>query len=285
MSAVGLDQVLRTLQPGGDVQFTLSAVPLDEALVTLHETRFRGSLTLGQPPEADVLYFRKGQIVRATPPNAVHMRLLCGAILEARLMSAEILREQIEADARLSAVDVAECFVLRGLVSDPSMKRVELSIAKRRLIELYESQHQSVTLREGLDAALDIDGPTLSPLPAVAHGIIAKSNPARRVAMRAYAAGKRVRLQGPYDVVRNRLGLSGRFLAAARTLDAEGAQFGAEPTLGELTTDETAGLLLAFQRMGLLVFGESTRPPSIGASVTDAGTFDERTDRFDRDVI
>jgi hypothetical protein len=47
MGVSSLDEVLRTLEPRGEVRFALGDVPIDELLLTLHETRFTGVVELG----------------------------------------------------------------------------------------------------------------------------------------------------------------------------------------------------------------------------------------------
>jgi hypothetical protein len=88
-------------------------------------------------------------------------------------------------------------------------------------------------------------------LPAVAYGLVMRSDDARRRAVLAYVAHRHVQIVSPYDEQRNRCGLPPPLLAGARVL-AEGHVFGAEPCLPELAPDTTGGLLLLFQRMSIL---------------------------------
>lgn len=54
---------LRALPPGGELRFNLRDCPLDEVLLTVHESRFTGAVDLGALPEVDRLYLSDGAVV------------------------------------------------------------------------------------------------------------------------------------------------------------------------------------------------------------------------------
>jgi hypothetical protein len=285
MAATSFDHVLRTLPEEGEVRFALSDIPLDELLLTLHETRFTGACSVEHDEVRDRLLFRKGQVQKVEPPKAVHLHHLRETLVGRQMMSPEVVDEQIARDPRLDAIDVAECFLYRGLLDDAQVQAVLYLIGRKRLFELYDLEGQ-VHVRQGWPAEEAIAGIPINPLPAVAYGIAVRASDTRRRAMLAYASHKQVRLTCKYDVERNRWGLPGPLCEAADRLATEGARFGATPQLDGLTPDNTAGLLLLFQRMGLLSFSELTRPPPMrGPSLTAPGAFDERTDRYQREFL
>ena len=55
MGSVSLDQILRSLEPRGEVRFALGDVPVDDLLLTLHETRFTGTVEPGKYADLTVI--------------------------------------------------------------------------------------------------------------------------------------------------------------------------------------------------------------------------------------
>lgn len=263
MVAVALDQVIRSLPPGGEVEFTLGNIPLDELLVTLHETRFAGTVDIGQAADLDDIVFRDGQIVAVTPPSAAHMRLLVDTLISRHLMSGEAIRDQLQADPTMDGNALEDRLLFLGLLSEDALAELRADLIRQRLFEVYDRGDQPVLLRQGLDRVDCGFALNINPLPAVAFGIVNRANPARRRAMLAFAAEKRVSMECAYDLRRNRYGLPAALLRGVEMLNGPGVQFGPVACLPGLSQDQTAGVLLLFQRVGLLRFGEITRPPVI----------------------
>jgi hypothetical protein len=262
MVAVTLDQVLRSLEPRGEVSFSLADIPIDELLLTLHETRFSGTVELGRPAHADRVIFKGGKILDAFPYRFLHVKLLAEILLEVRAVSSSALRQIIEEDALLDGDLLGRRLLARGLLSPQRLREVNHEQARRRLFYLYDHSGGPALIRQGAPRQAPLDLQPVDLFPAVAYGIVVRAHPRRRQAMLAFAANKRARLVTPYDVARNRWGLPPPLLEGTQILSGEAYHFGALPALPGLNADTTAGLLLLFHRMSLLELGEITaRPP------------------------
>lgn len=269
MAAVSLDQVLRNLEPRGEVAFTLGDVPIDELLLTLHEVRFTGAVELGRPQDADRVLFKGGKILDAVPSRYLHVKLLAEILLETRAISSATLRSVLEEDASLDGEQLGRRLVARGLLAVEKLREVTHEQARRRLFYLYDHSGGPAAVRQGLPKNGPIDALPVDLLPAVAYGIVVRAHPRRRQAMLAFAASKRARLVSAYDLERNRCGLPPPLLAATELLSQRVVQFGPVPCLPGLTPDTTAGLLLLFQRISLLELGEITTRPEPDTRATE----------------
>ena len=87
--------------------------------------------------------------------------------------------------------------------------------------------------------------------PAIAFGTVVRAAPSRKQAMLQKVRGKRVRLVAPYDEQRNGYGFPPPVLLALQDL-ALGVSLDGDIALPGLSTSETAGVLLLFDRMSLL---------------------------------
>jgi len=283
MRGIAFDEIIRTLPANGEMKVTLSDIPLDELLITFHETRFTGRVWIQFKEDRDELRFRRGQILRVIPGEKVHLRHLHTSLLELGLVDKSTFEAQHLADARLSAPDLLDCFVLRRLIDLEDVKKVHYELAQRRLLELFDLVESEVVVENSFDAPEDAESILLSPLPAVAYGLVARASPARRQAMLAFAANRFAKLNVSYDSARNRLGLPEVFVTAVDRLSTRGIYFGAQPCLPGLTPEDTAGLLLLFRRMGLLNLG--SQPPEVGRPISDEDAMDEVTDRLEREFF
>jgi hypothetical protein len=283
MSGITFDEILRSLPDGGEVRISLQDFPLDELLVTVHETRFTGRLWVTKDEQRDEVRLRRGQVLRVTPRPDVYMDLLRACLLDLELVEESVLDAQITADTRLTANDVIDCFVLRKLIDIEGIKKFNYEIAKRRLLNLFELPDAQILVENGFEENEDVDCLLLSPLPAIAYGLVVCASPARRNAMLAFAANQFAKLDVSYDGERNRLGLPKTFVGAVERLSTKGIFFGKQPCLPGLTPEDTAGLLLLFRRMGLLSLGD--QQPKAGASLTSSDAMDDVTDRLDREFF
>jgi hypothetical protein len=280
MRGIAFDEILRTLPANGEIKVTLSEIPLDELLITVHETRFSGRMWIHDKQNHDELRFRRGQVLRVIPSDKVHLRLLQTTLFDLDLVDQSTFEAQHLADARLSAADLLDCFVLRRVLALESVKKVHYELARRRLLELFELRESDLVLENSFEAPEDADAILLNPLPAVAYGLVACASSARRQAVLAYAANQFAKLNVAYDVSRNRLGLPDAFVSAVKRLSEDGILFGDAPCLPDLSADETAGLLLLFRRLGLLML--TSQPPAAGRPLSSVDA-DEVTERLDRE--
>lgn len=259
MGVSSLDEVLRTLEPRGEVRFALGDVPIDELLLTLHETRFTGVVELGREAQADRVIMRGGKVLDAVPTRFLHVKLLADVLRELRLVSGDELRRVLESDAAMDGETFGRRLVARRLLTPEALREAIHEQALRRLFYLYDHSGGPALIRQGLPPVAPVDALPVDILPAVAYGVVVRANPRRRQAMLAFAAHKRVRIVPGYDTTRNRCGLPEPLLGAAGRLSQRAVVFGAAPCITGLTPDTTAGLLLLFQRISLLEIGDSAR--------------------------
>jgi hypothetical protein len=254
MAAPSLDQILRGLEMGSEVQFNLAHFPIDELLLTLHETRFTGVVEFGRSEEADRVHFRDGKVLDVLPCRYIHVQQLARILMESGAVGGKALRSVIEEDANMDGVALAKLLMERGLVSEEELRSSWTEQARRRLFYLYDHAAAPATVRqiEGGPETFVSEATPIDLLPAVAYGLVVRSSPARRRAMLAFAANKQATLVTAYDEKRNRCGLPPPLVDASRLLSLGGAKLGSVPCLPGLTPQTTAGLLLLFQRIGLL---------------------------------
>lgn len=262
MTAPSLDQILRALTIGGEVRLMPRSVPLDELLMMLSETRFGGVIEIGEGQELDRVILREGRVldVEAAPHLAV--QLLARVMIELDTVDRENLRDAIAEDPFQSPAELGARLLESEAVHREGLAKAWSEQARRRLFFLYERADAPIRLHrlDPIGTPLDLKLISIDVLPAVAYGLVMRSDDARRRAILAYVAHRHVQLLSPYDEERNRCGLPPPLLAGARTL-ARGFVFGAEPCLPELAPDTTSGLLLLFQRMSLLRVTDPSQLP------------------------
>ena len=263
MAAVGLDQVVRTLPKGGEIEFSLADIPLDEVLLVLHETRFFGEVRIRTVGREDRLVFRGGQLMSVEGPAPIQLELLVERLRDERIMNDDVIDDELAANPELDADGLGRALVAHGYLDALTLRRICFDAAQNQLFDLFERAGASLLIRRVHSDEQVIRGIPMSPLPAIAFGVIAHANASRRRAMLAYAATKRVCLESPYDASRNRFGLPPEVLDAVGELGGEGLEFQAVPVLPGLSPEVTAGVLLLFQRMGLLAFVEEEAEVSI----------------------
>ncbi|MFO0725715.1 MAG: hypothetical protein U1E65_18160 [Myxococcota bacterium] len=258
MGSVSLDQILRSLEPRGEVRFALGDVPVDELLLTLHETRFTGTVELGRTQHSDKVSMKGGRVLDVVPSRFLHVKLLADVLRDLDFVPGGVLRKLIEEDASADGEGLSRRLVSRGLITYGQLKEAIHEQARRRLFFLYDHSGGPAIVRQGLPRTAQLDLDPVDLMPAVAYGIVVRAHPRRRQAMLAFASHKRARLHALYDPERNRCGLPSPLLEAAAVLSQQPVTFGAVPCLEGLTPDTTAGLLLLFQRIALLELLEVT---------------------------
>lgn len=275
MGVSSLDEILRSLEPRGEVRFQLGDVPIDELLLTLHETRFTGIVELGREAQADRVVMRGGKVIDAVPTRYLHVQLLADVLRELQLVPGEQLRKVLESDAAMDGDTFCRRLVARGFLTQEQLRAAVHEQALRRLFYLYDHSGGPALIRQGLPPVAPIAARAVDILPAVAYGVVVRAHPRRRQAMLAFAAHKRARIAPAYDTRRNRCGLPEPLLGAAARLSERPVVFGAVPCLPGLTAETTAGLLLLFQRISLLEIADSsttldtvdsTPPPRLASS-------------------
>ena len=283
MVGVPFDEILRTLPVGSDVQIELSDFPFDELLMTAHETRFTGRLILQSGGETDEVLLHRGKISRVIPRTGERKKILRQSLIGLSLMTEEVVEAQFDADPRLSANDILDCFVLRNILPADDVPSVEYEMARRHLLSLFSLIQAHVTVLSEREYNSSQYSWLMNPLPTIAYGLVACAAPARRQAMLAFAGHQFARLNVAYDLTRNRLGLPKEFMAAVERLSNKGIFFGNQPCLPGLTPDDTAGVLLLFRRLGLLTLG--SQKPEAGEPITAQNAMNDETDRVEREFI
>jgi|GEM_PF-2328015 len=283
MVGVAFDEILRTLPVGSDVQIELSDFPLDELLMTAHETRFTGRLILKSGTETDEVFLHRGKVSRVIPRAGARKKFLRQSLIGLSLVTEELIVDQFEAAPGLSANDILDYLVLQKILPIDAVPSVEYEMARRHILGLFGLTQAHVTALSEREYNNSQYSWLLNPLPMIAYGLVACAAPARRQAMLAFAGNQFARLNIAYDLKRNRLGLPKKFIAAVERLSKEGIFFGNQPCLPGLTSAETAGVLLLFRRLGLLTLGN--QKPTEGEPITAKNAMDDETDRVEREFI
>src|SRR5688572_17922401 len=112
-----LDDALRGLGPGAELSLSLAEFPVDEILLTLHQTRFSGVACVGRLEEADHVFFRGGHVFDVAPPPVEDLRLMSSILLELRLISVEALAVLRAEHADADAAALGQRLLALGLVA------------------------------------------------------------------------------------------------------------------------------------------------------------------------
>ncbi len=242
---------LRRLTPGGILRFRLTQVPLDEVLLAVHASRLTGAISIGEHPP-DHVYLREGAVVGVAPKKHLQAQLLGQVLIQLKVIDAETLDRVLIEEAPRDGMLLGQRLLGRGLIDVDGLNRACAEQGRRRLFQIYDYEDAPVLVSEGL-ARLSHFHPTYVDVrPAIAFGMVVRSNSARKAGVVERVRGRWVRLTVPYDESRNSYGLPPPVLQGLRCL-AEGAvSFGDQPTLPGLGPEETAGVLLLFDRMSLL---------------------------------
>jgi hypothetical protein len=251
MSSSSVEESLRTLRPEGELRFTLRDIPLEELLLTFHETRFTGAVDVGAMPEVDRVFFREGAVVGVVPYQHLDAQLLGRILVETKKLARDDL-ETVLADREITTgILLGQRLLQRRLIDEDTLNRACAEQARRRLFHLYESPEAPVLVREGIHRLARFHPTYVDVRPAIAYGLVVRSDAAKKRAIGARAAHRFARTLAPYDEKRNSYGLPPPVLQAMRML-ASGVRFESVPSLPGLTIETTAGLLLLLERMSLL---------------------------------
>jgi hypothetical protein len=251
MPPVSVEDALRTLKPEAEIRFTLRDIPLEELLLTFHETRFIGAVDVGAMPEVDRVFFREGAVVGLQPYQHLDAQLLGGILVEMKRLSRSDL-DQVLADKTVTdGVLLGQRLLARRLIDEDTLNRACAEQARRRLFHLYEYEAAPVLVREGIHRLARFFPTYVDVRPAIAYGMVMRSATEKKRAMAKRAANHHARILAPYDEKRNSYGLPPPVLQGMRLL-AEGVEFEAVPSLPGLNAEMTAGLLVLLERMSLL---------------------------------
>src|SRR5262245_2929921 len=243
MPSTLVEETLRSLKPEAEVRFTLRDIPLEELLLTFHETRFTGAVDVGAPPEVDRVFFREGAVVGLVPYQRQDAQLLGGILVEMKRISRADLDTVLADQTITDGVLLGQRLLSRRLIDEDALNRACAEQARRRLFHLYEYGEAPVLVREGLHRLARFFPTYVDVRPAIAYGMVMRSRTEKKRAMAKRAAHLRARILSPYDEKRNSYGLPPPAIQAMRLL-AEGVEFEAVPSLPGLNAEMTAGLLV-----------------------------------------
>jgi serine/threonine protein kinase len=250
------EQALRTLAKGAELSFSLRQLPLEEALMILHESRFTGTLDLGGEPDHDLIYFRGGIVVGISPNRKLDAQLLGNALIDLKAISADALEMIPRGLKDLDAALLGRYLIQRGLIDQAGLERAQIEQARRRLYRLFERKDAIGNIREGLDQLKDFFPTMVDIRPVIAFGMVVCSDLDRKNQTVQRLRNRRVRMAMPYDEARNAYGLPSPIMEAVRELPF-GVRLGPMPMLKGLDPMTTAGVLLLFDRAGLLIVESS----------------------------
>lgn len=262
------DQLARLKSPRS-LRFPLAALPLSELLLTAHISRFTGCMAIragGHMPApdfatapgrrttlaagTDLLFFREGSLVGLERVGRPGANGLVRVLLErGALDSAEA-----EAFGGVAKEGLELCRLLerRGLVSRSELDIGVAEHARRRLFERVADDRSIVDARAGVEALAHFHPVYIDPRPAIAYGFVSHGRAAEKRAQMNRASRRRARLLVPYDAERNAYGLPRPILRALKDLEYGGVVFGEQPGFPYLSENDTAGLLVLMDRIGLL---------------------------------
>jgi serine/threonine protein kinase len=246
------EEALRNLAYGSELTFSLRQLPLEEALMVLHDSRFTGTLDLGGEPDPDRIYFRSGAVVGISPNRKLDAQLLGNALIDLRAVSADAIEMIPRGLKDLDAALLGRYLIQRGLIDQNGLERAQLEQARRRLYRLFERKDATANVREGLDQLKNFFPTMVDIRPVIAFGMVVCSDLDRKNQTVQRMRNRRVRMPAPYDETRNAFGLPSPIVEAVRDLP-RGVRLGPMPMLPGLDPMTTAGVLLLFERAGLLI--------------------------------
>jgi hypothetical protein len=247
----GVLESLRSLEPGGMLRFRLSQVPVDELLLTVHASRFTGSVGIGDYP-ADQIFLREGAVVGVAPKQHLHAQLLGQVLIQQKAIDRETLERVLAEEKVDDGMLLGQRLLHMQLIDAEDLDRACAEQGRRRLFYLYEYDDADVLVSQGIARLSHFHPSHVDVRPAIAYGMVVRSGAARRRAIVDRVRGRWVKLRSPYDEQRNSYGLPPPVLQGIRCLHEGEVAFGEEPRLPGLGPDETAGVLLLFERMSLL---------------------------------
>ncbi len=238
-------------QTGAHVALTLADLALDELLLTLHAGRFTGAIRLGSSPESDRLCFREGALVGMRPRPSEDGPGLQAALLALHLVPLPTMAAVSDDGAR-DPRDWARTLRARRLVDDEGLRRAIHEHTRCRLFALYDLGPETpVRIRQGLEQLAGFWPVPTDVRPMVAFGMVVRASASRRAAMLEKVRDRVVRTVAPYDAQRNSYGLPPPVVAATKPLE-HGFRMSGTAALPGLSSEETAGLLLLFDRISML---------------------------------
>jgi hypothetical protein len=261
MRPTSVVEALRSLRPEAEVRFTLLDIPLEELLLTFHETRFTGAVDVGALPEVDRVFFREGAVVGLVPYRHLDAQLLGGILVEMKRLSRADLDAVLADRSVTDGVLLGQKLIARALIDEDTLNRACAEQARRRLYQLYDAPEAPVLVREGINRLARFFPTYVDVRPAIAYGLVMRSSAERKRDISHRVTNHFVRVVAPYDEKRNSYGLPPPVLSGMRTL-SDGVTFDNVPTLAGLNAEMTAGLLLLLERMSLLRIEDQPRERS-----------------------
>lgn len=252
-----IEQELRGLKAGGDVRFTLQDLALDETLLLLHESRFTGTLDVGDARDLDRIFFRGGSVVGVSANRKIDAKLFGDALVDLKVVSRNALADLPRGVADLDAALLGRYLLQKGLIDEAALERARAEQARRRLYHLFEHGSARLRARGGLDRLRRFFPTFVDIRPVVAYGMVVCADTVRKRAVVDRLRFHRVRMPVPYDEARNGYGLPKPLVQALRHLQGDGMELGPVPMLPGIDPMTTAGLLLLLERTSLI---SVTRP-------------------------
>jgi hypothetical protein len=249
---VGLRTSIERIEPGGILRFRLAELPLAELLLTVHTSRFTGSIAIGDHP-ADHVFLRDGGVVGVTPKRHLQAQLLGEVLVHARALDRETLDQVLAEDDLSDGQLFGQRLLHHQMITAEDLDRACAEQARRRLFSLYDEHTDApVLLCEGMKRLASFQPTQVDVRPAIAFGMVVRGERRRKDEVARRVANRTVRLAAPYDEQRNSYGLPPAVLQGIRGMSSGEMTLDDPPKLPGLGAEETAGVLLLFDRMSLL---------------------------------
>jgi hypothetical protein len=194
---------------------------------------------------------REGAVVGMTPKKHVHAQLLGQVLIQQKAIDRTTLEVVLEESAQ-DGMLLGQRLLARRVIGMEDLDRACTEQGRRRLFHLYDYEDAQVLVSHGIGRLANFHPAYVDVRPVIAYGMVVRAHAARKKEVIDKVRNRWVRLRAPYDESRNGYGLPPPVLQGIRAMSTGEVGFGEEPSLPGLGPDETAGVLLLFDRMSLL---------------------------------
>ena len=242
----------------GCTSVNLADISLADILLGMHVERFTGVIELSQPAEQQIFFLHQGQLVGGELRGEGGRDQLLSHLIQYKLVDTEDARGfQSLTETQLELISLL--FEQRILTRE-QVDRAVIESIRRQIFALVPRSNLTIEISTGDDQLVSFHPVVIDLRPIIAFGVVAHSRVAERQMFIERISGRTFHIQMPYNKERNVLGLPPPVVAATSKLVEEGFEALTRPfVLPGLGEQETLGLLMLFDKMGLLREGLPVR--------------------------